>query len=92
MSTEGLEFVIPSSDADRKRLKVMLEEAVGTLIRADAEKSHKKEIMAAIKDEFQIDLSILNRVVAMRHKQTFTQVETKQEATRDLYTTLFGED
>lgn len=92
MSVESMEFVIPSSDADRKRLKVMLEEAVGTLIRADAEKAHKKEIMAAIKDEFQIDLSILNRVVSMRHKQTFTQVETKQEATRDLYTTLFGED
>jgi hypothetical protein len=90
-TTEGFDFVIPSSEADRKKLKIMIEECVGCMIRADGEKEHKKEIVSAIKEEFKIDTSILNKIVAMRHKQTFSQVEAKQEATRELYSILFGD-
>lgn len=90
MSTEGFDFIIPSSEAERKQLKIMIEEAVGCLIRAEGERDHKKEVVAAIKEQFKIDSSILSKVISMRHKQTFTNVEAKQEATRELYTTLFG--
>jgi hypothetical protein len=92
MAVEGFEFQVPSADADRKQLKVMIEEAVGTMIRCDGERDHKKEIVAAIREQFKIDASILNKVIAMRHKQTFTTVEAKQEATSELYTVLFGDN
>ena len=91
MSIESFDFIIPSSEAERKQLKIMIEEAVGTMIRCDGERDHKKEIIAAIKEQFKIDSSILNKVITMRHKQTFTAVEAKQEATRDLYSVLFGD-
>ncbi len=90
MATEGIEFVIPSAEADRKQLKIMIEEACGCLVRADGEKDHKKEIIAAIREQFKIDTSILNKVISMRHKQSFGVNNAKQEATNDLYTTLFG--
>lgn len=92
MATEGIELVIPSSEAERKQLKVMIDECVGTMIRSDAERDHKKEIISAIKEQFKIDTSILTKVVSMRHKQSFGTVAAKQEATNDLYTTLFGEN
>jgi len=91
MSIESFDFIIPSSEAERKQLKIMIEEAVGTMIRCDGERDHKKEIVAAIKEQFKIDSSILNKVISMRHKQTFMAVEAKQEATRDLYSILFGD-
>lgn len=92
MATESFDFIIPSSDADRKKLKVMIEEACGCLIRADGEREHKKEILSAIKEQFKLDTSILNKIITMRHKQTFATVEAKQEATKELYTVLFGDN
>lgn len=90
MSVEGFDIVIPGDEAARKRLRVFVEEAVNCVLQADAQRDHKKEIIAAIKENFQIDASIVNKIIAMRHKQTFTQVELKQEATKQLYTALFG--
>lgn len=90
MATEGFDFTIPSAEADRKQLKIMIEEACGCLLRAEGERDHKKEIIASIREQFKIDASILNKVIALRHKQTFTTVEAKQEATKELYTVLFG--
>jgi hypothetical protein len=91
MATEGFDFIIPTSDAERKQLSIMIDEACACMMRADGERTHKKEVLTAIKEQFKIDTGILNQVISMRHKQTFTKVETKQEATRELYTTLFGE-
>lgn len=91
MATEGFECIIPSDPAEQKRLKIMIEEAVACMIRADGEREHKKEVISAIKESFQLDSSILNMVIKMRHKQTFTQVHAKQQATQDLYTKLYGE-
>jgi hypothetical protein len=91
MATEGFDFIIPSSDAERKQLSIMIDEACSCLLRAEAERDHKKEVITAIKEQFKLDTGILNQVIAMRHKQTFAKVETKQEATRELYTTLFGD-
>ena len=90
MAVEGFEFIIPSAEAERKQLKIMIEEAVGDMIKADGYKDHKKEVIAAIREQFKIDASILNKVIAMRHKQTFTTVAAKQEATSELYTVLYG--
>lgn len=91
MAVEGFDFVPPSSDVERKQLKIMIEEACGCLIRADGEKDHKKEIIAAIREQFKIDASILNKVIAMRHKQSFGTANAKLEATNELYTTLYGD-
>lgn len=91
MGVENFDFIIPSGEADRKQLRVMIEECVGTMIRSDAEKDHKKEIISAIREKFKIDASILSKVVTMRHKQSFTSHAAKHEATNDLYTTLFGQ-
>lgn len=91
MAVEGFDFVIPASEAERKQLKIMIEEACGCLIRADGEKDHKKEIIAAIREQFKIDASILNKVIAMRHRQTFSTLNAKQEATNELYTKLYGD-
>ena len=91
MAVEGFDFIIPSSDVERKQLKSMIEEAVADLIKADGYKDHKKEVVAAIRKQFKIDASILNKVISMRHKQTFSTANAKQEATNDLYTTLFGD-
>jgi hypothetical protein len=91
MAVEGFEFVVPSAEADRKQLKIMIEEAVSDMIKADGFKDHKKEVIASIREQFKIDASILNKVIAMRHKQTFTTVAAKQEATSELYTILYGD-
>lgn len=90
MSIEGFDFIIPSSEADLKQLKIMIEEAVGCMIRTEAERDHKKEVIAAIREQFKLDSSILTKVINMRHKQTFTEVGAKQEATNELYVKLYG--
>jgi len=90
MATEGFEFIIPSAESDRKQLKIMIEEAVNDMVKADGYKDHKKEVIAAIREQFKIDASILNKVISMRHKQSFGVNAAKLEATNDLYTTLFG--
>ncbi len=91
-SVDGFDCIIPSAESDRKQLKIMIDEAVACMIRTDGEREHKKEVLAAIKEQFKIDTSILNQVIQMRHKQSFGVAQAKREATASLYTTLYGSE
>lgn len=82
------EVVIPSSPVDRKKLKEMLEEAVGCLRRADDEKVSKKEIVAEIKNKFELPPKYTNKLIKAMHKADFDQTVVEHEEFEALYETI----
>lgn len=88
MSNNQSEVVIPSSPADRKKLRAMLEEAVGALRRADDEKTSKKEIVAEIKNQFNLPPKYTNKLIKAMHKADFDQTVAEHEDFEALYETV----
>jgi hypothetical protein len=89
MSAEGQnEVVIPSNPADRKKLLAMLEEAVSCLRKADLEKVSKKEIVAEIKNQFNLPPKFSNKLIKAMHKSDFDQTVAEHEDFEALYETV----
>jgi hypothetical protein len=82
------EVVIPSNPADRKKLLQMLEEAVGCLRRADDEKVSKKEIVAEIKNQFNLPPKFSNKLIKAMHKSDYDQTVAEHEDFEALYETV----
>ncbi len=89
MSVEQVEIIIPSSDADKKKLKDAIIEADGCLIRIDAEKDQVKTILENLAEEFQIDKKTLRKTLSIYHKQNKHKVDSEKDNVDQLYDALF---
>ena len=78
MAIEGIsDVVIPSSPADRDKLREMLLEMVGCLRRSDDERVAKKEIADEIKEKFKIPPKISNRAAKTILKANLAEQQTE---------------
>jgi len=77
------------SAKELRLLEIMIDEAVGCINRAEDEVRRKREVLASIQAQFDIDSKILNQVIAIRRRNTFVDVVETHQATQELYTSLF---
>ena len=82
----------PSSPADREKLKVMLEEIVHAMRRADDEKVSIKEIKDEIKKQFGIAPKYSGKMAKVMYKHAFDEVKAENSEFEELYETIIGGD
>jgi hypothetical protein len=82
----------PSSPADREKLKVMLEEIVHAMRRADDEKVSIKEIKDEIKKQFGIAPKYSGKMAKTMYKHEFDLVKAENSEFEELYEQIIGGD
>lgn len=69
----------------RRKLRNMTEQAVGSKYRDDAEKEFRRDIATRAKDELGISKKLFNRLVNVRYKESLEEVTTEAEDLTELY-------
>ena len=80
----------PSSPADRQQLKVMLEEIVHAMRRADDERVTIKDIKDEIKKQFGIAPKYTGKMAKVMYKHIFDEVKAEHSEFEELYETIIG--
>jgi uncharacterized protein (DUF342 family) len=83
--------IIPSSDADKKKIKDALFEISASMTRMEAEKSLIKEILSNIEEEVEIPKKFMSKMAKVYHKQNYSSELADHEDFTTLYETITGE-
>jgi hypothetical protein len=81
-------IIIPSSKADREKIKIGIIEMTNCMTRMDAEKEAKKEICDELSSTFGLPKSAISKLATTLHKRNFGEVKTEHEDFEALYTIL----
>jgi hypothetical protein len=85
-------LILPSSPADKEKLKKVFDEAVVCLQRIDDQREALKEIFTHIKETFQIDPKYSRKLARTYFKNKFNEVQAESEEFESLYTAIIGID
>ena len=80
-----INITIPSSAADKKKIRDCIREIHGAITRIDAEKDFIKEAAAALQDAVGIPKKYINRMARIYHKQNLPQVTSEISDLEQLY-------
>lgn len=83
---------LPTSEAQLKTLRGMINEGANALVRAQLEKESHKSIVEAILEEYPITKKLVNKLIKIQFKQNYAELSADNEALEEAYTTLFGDD
>lgn len=83
--------IVPSSDADKKKIKDALFEISASMTRMESEKNLIREILANIEEEVNIPKKFMNKMARVYHKQNYSTEVADQEDFQTLYETITGE-
>ena len=80
-----MSITVPSSPADRQKLKLALEQITDAMTRQDAEKEHIKEVIAMVKEKFEIDPKYTRKLAKTMYDRSFADLTAENEAFEELY-------
>lgn len=83
------ETIVPSSPADRKKIRGMVEEAALCLQNMEDQRSHYKDIFARAKDEANISTKHFKQLVDTYYKQNYRDKQSQQHTFEILYESIF---
>lgn len=81
---------LPSSPADRLKLRTMISEATYCLQRADDEREALKDIVVRIHEDYGISKKHANRMIRALYKQNYDDQVAEEEEFEFLYEGLFN--
>lgn len=81
-------LVLPSSPADRKKLVGRMNELVVALTRIKSEQEHKKEVIAAIHEEFDVPKKLITKAASTLFNESYQKVAAENEDFELLMDTL----
>ena len=84
------DIIIPSSPADIQKLKGMVDEAVNSKTRIQAENDQIKEIKDDIAETFELPKKIIGQMINTAYKQNLGEVEKDAEDLSELYEAIYG--
>ncbi len=82
------DVIIPSSPADRTKLKQMLAEMTHCMQRADDEKEQLKEIATEAASQFNIPKKMINKLAKTMYKRSYEDLQAENEDFELLYEVL----
>jgi hypothetical protein len=88
MTIEASGVIIPSSPADRKKLKLALTEMTYALQRIDDEKSAMKDISEDTAEKFALPKKLINKLARTMYKRDYDSLTQENEDFELLYETL----
>lgn len=83
-----MSIIVPSSPADRQKLKLALGEIVDSMTRQAAEKDHVKEVITTIKETFNLDPKYIRKMAKIMYDQSFSDLQQENEDFELLYESI----
>jgi hypothetical protein len=83
------EYVFPSDEASKAKIKGAITEMVSSLARAQAEKDFQKEVTDDLKESVGIPPSILKKLARIKFKEDREEIESQMDDLLSVYDTLF---
>jgi ribosome maturation protein Sdo1 len=83
-------IIIPTSPADRDRIRNAMKEISASFTRTEAEKNFVKDAINALAEDVPIPKKILRKMAVIYHKQNITEVTTEAEDLEALYELING--
>ena len=80
-----MSIIVPSSPADRQKLKLALEQITDSMARMDAEKEHIKEVITTIKENFELDPKHIRKMAKTMYDRSFADLQQENEDFELLY-------
>jgi putative transposon-encoded protein len=72
-------IIIPSTDADKKRIKDCMDEISNSYLRQEAERSFVKEALSSLAEDVDIPKKYLGKMSRIYHKQNMAEVVSEIE-------------
>lgn len=72
-------IIIPSSEADRKRIKDCMDEISASYLRQEAEKEFVKEALVSLEEDVGIPKKYLGKMARIYHKQNLSEIVSEIE-------------
>ena len=85
MSTETREEFVPNNPNDRQKIRNALEEAVASMLRADAERGLQKQIYADLKESFGMKPKTARRLAKTMYLHNFDEVNAEHDTFNEMY-------
>lgn len=85
-----MSLVIPSNDADKKKIRAAMDEISNSMTRIEGERDHIKEIKKNLKDEYSFALKLINKMAKTHHKRNFSEEQMENEDFELLYESVNG--
>ena len=80
--------IVPSSPADRQKLKNQLTEIVYAMSRMQGERDAIKSILVEIEESFEIPKKVANKLAKTMYKRDYGKQQAEQEDFECLYETI----
>ena len=81
-------IIIPSSEADRKRIKDAMQEISNSFLRQEAEREFVKEALISLEDDVGIPKKYLSKMARIYHKQNMSEIMSEIEDIEALLETV----
>lgn len=72
-------IILPSSDADKKRIKDCMDEISNSYLRQEAERDFVKEALISLEDDVGIPKKYLGKMARIYHKQNMSEIVSEIE-------------
>jgi hypothetical protein len=72
-------IILPSSDADKKRIKDCMDEISNSYLRQEAEREFVKEALISLEDDVGIPKKYLGKMARIYHKQNMSELLSEIE-------------
>jgi|TARA_B110000914_G_scaffold223551_1_gene239265 hypothetical protein len=72
-------IILPSSDADKKRIKDCMDEISNSYLRQEAEREFVKEALISLEDDVGIPKKYLGKMARIYHKQNMSELVSEIE-------------
>lgn len=92
MADEQVEFTLPSSPDDRKKIKDAIHEMAGALQFIEDKRAYMKDVADMLKNEFEMPKKIASKMARTVHKQNYLDVAQESSVFELFYENLFPND
>ena len=86
------DIVIPSSEADRKKIRDVVIEINGAMTRIASEKDFIKEAIERLTEEVEISKKVVSKMAKVYYKQNLSEVLGEAEDLESIYTIVMQEN
>ena len=81
-------MAVPSSPADQKKLKGMIDEIVESMYRIETERESMKEIIDSASEQFEVEKKAIRKIATVVFKSCYADILEEHEEFEQLYETL----
>lgn len=85
-------FIIPSDPESRKKIADVFKDVSNQLIKAESVKDYAKEAKKALKEEFDIPISVINKLFKIYHENAASAYFEGQRDLEEAYEMIFPEN